>query len=303
GQGPYTSLYDFCLRNSGRDFNRRALEGLIKSGALDGLELNRKTMLRGTDAVLSAASDRQRYYSAGQMDLFGDSEEGNTFTLEPCDEMPDELKLAMEKEATGLYLSGHPMQAYLAYAKAIKAPSVRSILSGAVDDNSRVRVPLLITSVRLRQIKNDGIMANIIGEDTTGSIGITAFNRAVAESKHLITEGNILLVSGRVQEREDRPFEITADKFELIPKSALDILPTQKRVKSGLYLRVESLNSPSMDEVKKQLFLYSGETAVYVVESVGKKLLAPKNLWVTPSYELISELEQILGKENVKLVE
>ena len=302
-QGPYTSLYDFCLRNSGRDFNRRALEGLIKSGALDGLELNRKTMLRGTDVVLSAASDRQRYYNAGQMDLFGDFEEENTFMLEPSDEMPDELRLAMEKEATGLYLSGHPMQAYLPYAKAINAPSVRSILSGVVDDNSRVRIPLLITSVRLRQIKNDGIMANIIAEDTSGSIGITAFNRAVAESKHLITEGSILLVSGRVQEREDRPFELTADKFEIIPKSALTVLPAQKRVKNGLYLRVASLSSTTMDEVKKQLSLYSGKIPVYVVEDGGKRLLAPENLWVTPSYQLISELEQILGRENVKLVE
>ena len=301
--GNYTSLYDFCIRNSGKDFNRRALEGLIKSGALDGLELNRKTMLRGVDPVLNAVADHNKYYAAGQMDLFGESEETEGFMLEPTDEMSKEMLLAMEKEATGLYLSGHPMQAYINYASSIKAPTVRQILSGEIPDGQRTTLPLMITSVRLRQTKNDTLMANIVAEDTTGSIGITAFNRAVAEYKHQLTEGNILLVSGRAQEREDRPFELLADRFEVITKSATEAKAPEKKVKSGLYLRVQSLSSPEMDEAKKTLCKYYGGTPVYVVEGSGKRLLAPESLWVSPTLALTGELEEILGKENVKLVD
>ena len=299
--GAYTSLYDFCKRVSGKDFNRRALEGLIKSGALDGLEINRKTMLQGADGVLAAVSDRQRYYGGGQMDLFGE-DNMDEFSLTPTDEMPSALLLEREKEATGLYLSGHPMEEYEGYARAINAPSVRSILAGNVEDGTKVSVVLLLTSVRLRNIRNDGIMANIIAEDTTGSIGITAFNRAVTENKHLITEGNILIITGRVQEREDRPFELMADRFEVVNKANLN-LPPKKKIKSGLYVRLPSVTSSEMENVKKILAEFSGDTPVYVVMEDGKRLLAPEGLWVTPQNKLISCLEEILGKENVKLVE
>ncbi len=300
--GYFTSLYDFCSRVSGRDFNRRALEGLIKSGALDGLELNRKTMLKGADGVLAAVNDYQRFYSAGQMDLFGEENNTSGYELEPTEEMPAELLLAQEKEATGLYLSGHPMEEYEGYAAAIKAPTVRSIISGNVPDGKKISIVAMLTSVRVRSIRNDGVMANIIAEDTTGSIGITAFNRTVSENKHLITEGNILMITGRVQEREDRPFELMADRFEVIPKSALKN-PPKKQIKSGLYLRVSGVTSPEMELAKAVLVQYAGNTPVYVVEASGKRLLAPESLWIIPENTLITSLQEILGKENVKLVE
>ncbi len=300
--GKFTSMFDFCLRNSGRDFNRRTLEGLIKSGALDGLELNRRTMLKGADGLLSVVDDHNRFYGSGQMDLFGGEQEEQTFELEPSEEMPKELLLAMEKEATGLFLSGHPMEAYSGYISAIKAPTTRKVLSGDIPDGQKISMVLMLTSIKTRSIKNDGIMANIVAEDMSGSIGITAFNRTVTENRHLITEGNVLLISGRVQEREDRPFELVADRFEAIPKSHLTS-PPEKKVKAGLYLRVKELSSPEMDSIKALLARYSGDIPVYVVDGSGKKLLAPKNLWVRKDGSLISEAEKILSPKNVKFVE
>ena len=300
--GKFTSLFDFCRRISGKDFNRRALEGLIKSGALDGLEANRKTMLRGADGVIGAVNETQKYYGSGQLDLFGEEPENQTYELETTDEMPKELLLAMEKEATGLYLSGHPMEEYREYAKSMRAPTVRSVLSGEVADSDKITLVVMISSIKTRAIRNDGIMANIVAEDVTGSIGITAFNRAVTENKHLLTEGNVLMVVGRVQEREDRPAEIMADRFIQVSKQDL-LNPPKKQVKAGLYLRVPSLTSPEMAEVKEKLPFFSGRTPVFVVEASGKRLLAPESLWITPENDLISALSEILGKENVKLVE
>lgn len=300
--GKFTSLFDFCTRVSGRDFNRRALEGLIKSGALDGLEQNRKTMLRGADGVLSAVSDNQKYYSGGQMDLFGDDGGAGEYTLDVVEEMPYDMLLAFEKEATGLYLSGHPMEEYAAYNKAIGAPGVRSILSGSIPDGKKIKLALMLTSVRTRPIRNDGIMANIIAEDTTGAVGITAFNKTVLEAKHLLTEGAVLEVTGRVQEREDRPFEIMADRFEVIPKHLLKN-PPKKTVKSGLYLRVSSAEDSQMDTIKAVLKDYKGNSPVYVVEASGRRFAAPESLFVEADNSLISRLSEILGKENVKFVE
>jgi hypothetical protein len=124
----------------------------------------------------------------------------------------------------------------------------------------------------------------------------------VTENKHLLSEGNVLMVVGRVQEREDRPAEIMADKFIAVSKQDLTN-PPKKQVKAGLYLRVPSLTSPEMAEVKEKLPLFAGSTPVFVVEASGKRLLAPESLWITPENDLISVLGEILGKENVKLVE
>ena len=300
--GKFTSLFDFCTRVSGRDFNRRALEGLIKSGALDGLELNRKTMLKGADGVLAAVSDNEKYYGGGQMDLFGNDIEQEGYTLETVEEMPTDMLLSLEKEATGLYLSGHPMEEYAAYSKAIGSPGIRSILGGNVPDGEKIKLVAMISSVRMRSIRNDGIMANIIAEDTAGSIGITAFNKTVLEAKHLLTEGTVLEITGRVQEREDRPFEIMADRFEAIPKHLLKN-PPKKTVKTGLYLRVISAQDEQMDKIKEILKDYKGRTPVYVVEATGQRFVAPESLWIEPENALISRLFEILGKENVKLVE
>ena len=300
--GKFTSLYDFCSRVAGRDFNRRALEGLIKSGALDGLELNRKTMLRGADSVLAAVNENQKYYSGGQLDLFGDESGGADFELEKLEEMPYDMLLSLEKEATGLYLSGHPMEEYAAYAKAINSPTTRTILSGSIPDGTRIKLVAMVTSVRTRAIRNDGIMANIVVEDTLGSVGITAFNKTVLEAKHLLSEGTVLEISGRVQEREDRPFEIMAERFQAIPKHLLKS-PPKKSVKAGLYLRVSSAQGEIMDKIKGILKDYKGDAPVYVVESSGKRFAAPESLWIHGSDTLISRLEEILGKENVKFVE
>ncbi len=300
--GKFTSLFDFCTRVSGRDFNRRALEGLIKSGALDGLELNRKTMLKGADGVLAAVSDNEKYYSGGQMDLFGDDADINGYTLDTVEEMPSDMLLALEKEATGLYLSGHPLEEYAAYVKAIGSPNTRSILSGSIEDGKKIKLVAMISSVRTRSIRNDGIMASIVAEDTAGSIGITAFNKTVLEAKHLLTEGTVLEITGRVQEREDRPFEIMADRFELVPKHLLKN-PPQKTVKKGLYLRVVSAQGEQMDTIKDIIKDYNGNIPVYVVEESGQRFAAPESLWIRSDNSLILRLFEILGKENVKFVE
>ena len=301
--GKYTSMYDFCERNSGRDFNRRALEGLIKSGAMDGLELNRRTMLYGADAVLAAVGEQKKYYGSGQLDLFGEDLGGVSFELSPMEEMPLDVRLSMEKEATGIYISGHPLEEYKGYAASVKAATALDVLSGKYEDNEKIRIVAIINSVKARTTKNDSMMANIIAEDISGTISVTAFSRSYMESRHLLTPGAKLLISGKVQEREDRPFEILADRFEAIPMSAANMPTPQKKVKSGLYIRVEKADSQRIEEIKAIISAYRGDTPVIIVDGDGKRLAAPRELWICPTDELILELEEKFQKNNVKLVE
>ena len=105
-----------------------------------------------------------------------------------------------------------------------------------------------------------------------------------------------------VQEREDRPFEIMADRFEVIPKHLLKN-PPKKSVKSGLYLRVASAEGEQMNKIKEILADYFGTNPVYVVDASGKRFAAPESLYVKNDNSLILRLYEILGKENVKFVE
>ncbi len=301
--GAYKSMYDFCERNLGKDFNRRALEGLIKSGAMDGLEINRRTMLYGADAVLAAVCEQRKYYGSGQLDLFGDEGDDIEFKLEPMEEMPADIRLSMEKEATGLYLSGHPLEEYKGYAISQRAAKISDILSEKYDDGEKVRLVVTLNSIKVRTTKNDTMMANITAEDMTGTISITAFSRAYSDSRHILTPGAKLLVCGRVQEREDRPAELLADSFTCIPPTAANMPIPEKRVRQGLYIRIKKAEGEELETVKTILKTSPGDIPVILVDESGKRLMAPRELFVTPTCELISKLEKKFEKNNVKLVE
>ena len=105
-----------------------------------------------------------------------------------------------------------------------------------------------------------------------------------------------------MQEREDRPFEIMADRFEAVPPHLIKN-PPKKSVKSGLYLRVSSAEDSQMDTIKNILKDYKGTSPVYVVEASGRRFAAPESLYIERNDSLIFRLSEILGKENVKFVE
>lgn len=301
-EGKYTSFYDFCLRNYGRELNRRALEGLIKSGALDGLADNRRQMLFHMDAALSVAEEEKRFSGDGQLNMFGEVGEKSDLKLEPVEEMPRNELLSMEKEATGLYLSGHPMESYADFVRRSHFTPIADLFKSASQDGKRVTLVGVVGDVRVRQRKNQSVMASTTLEDTTRAINMTLFNDAYARSKNLLTSGNVVLVSGRISEREDREPELICDGVKPLPEDAATVRPT--RVKNGLYLRVEETDTPAFSKVRELLLKYSGTTPVFVVcTRTDRRLEAPKQLWVPKNSELLAELEKVLGKENVKWVD
>ena len=132
-QRPYRSLYDFCKRLHGSELNRRALENLIKSGAFDALEPTRRSMLESVEGILKSVETDARQNLDGQMDLFGLMSGGNE---KPADdykvpELPEyaasEL-LKMEKEVSGLYLSGHPLDAYRSQIAQVSTCTIAQLL-------------------------------------------------------------------------------------------------------------------------------------------------------------------------------
>ncbi len=296
--GSYTSMYDFCSRNHSRNFNRRALEGLIKSGAMDGLEDNRRKMIYNIDKVLSVIEDTRRFSSEDQLDLFGDSKETTHFELTHIDEMPKSELLAMEKAATGMYLSGHPMNNYRAFARNARFTPIIDINSKKLGDGRRVSVVGIIGDIKLKQLKNKNTIAYTTLEDTSSTVDVIAFSSVIAAYRPLMYEGNIVVINGKISEREDREPELICESVEQVPETA-----QKTEENSTLYIKIESLKSAQFNKVCDALARYKGDSDVIIVcADTGKRVMAPDRLKVEPSQQLVQDLSAFLGKNNVKLV-
>ena len=296
--GKYTSLYDFCSRNYSRNFNRRALEGLIKSGAMDTLEDNRRKMLYNIDKVLSVVDETKRFLGEGQLDLFGDGDNINTLELTHIDEMPKAELLAMEKAVTGMYLSGHPMNSYRTFASNPRFVPIVKINSKKVGDGKRISVVGILGEIKLKQLKNKNTIAYSTIEDTTGLIDVIAFSATIAKYRELMSPGNIVIINGKVSEREDRDPEFVCESVELVPEN----VQNSDKI-ATLYLKIPSLNSAEFNKVCDALSKHKGESDVIIVcEDSGKRIMAPDRLKVNPTEALTNELYSILGQNNVKLV-
>ncbi|MBR6741800.1 MAG: DNA polymerase III subunit alpha, partial [Clostridia bacterium] len=299
--GPYTSMYDFCKRCHSREFNRRALEGLIKSGSLDCVSENRREMLYNMESLLSAVETELKFAGQGQLDLFGEMGTSNDFVMESVPDMSKEMRLEFEKEATGLYLTGHPMDDYKEFLKGAKLEEIADILQGKYPDGKRVSVAGIISGLKVRQLKNNNLLCNLKIEDFNSSVTVTVFGNAYEMYKPLLTANKPVILSGRISEREDRETEIVFEKCQILDESYKNYKPS--KIKSGLYLKIKNINSPEFAKIKDILAKYKGDTPVYIVCSDNnKKLEAPRHLYINYSTELTNSLAKIVGNDNVKYV-
>ena len=303
--GKYTSFYDFCLRNASREFNRRALEGLIKSGALDNLDGNRRQMLFSTDTVIDIVDNVRRYTGGGQMDLFMESEPeaAGVFTLPEAQELPKDQLLAMEKEATGMYLSGHPMAEYANMPQRLGTPTVAQVIGDENADNKRIKILVMLCAIKVKTLKNKNIIVTGVAEDTTGSIPLTCFSKTYESYKPLFVEQRPVLLTARVSDSDDRVRELICEKIEPVPTLG-DVSTKEHKSTQGLYLRVKNLECEEFLKVKQILEDSNGNfpVIIYCTDS-GKRFRAPQNMWITKNSSKIGEISLILGKNNVKALE
>lgn len=300
--GAYDSIYDFCLRNYSREFNRKALEGLIKSGAMDGLDDNRRQMLYNMEGLLSTVENEKRFSAQGQLNLFEELGAPNTFEPHKMPEMEEDLKLSLEKEATGLYLSGHPMSKYTAFTENAGFEKTLDILSGKLGDGKRVTIAGLINSLKVRQLKNNTLMASGQIEDIYSSVNITVFSKVYEMYRELLNSGEPVIFTGRISEREDRETELLCEKVEPLPRGAQN-MKAAKKIKSGLYVKIPDTASDEFEKLKALLSFHKGNNPVYIVcTKDNRRLAAPESLFIDWCEPLNRKLSALLGEENVKFV-
>ena len=299
--GEYLSFYDFCKRNKGRDLNSRAIESLIKSGALDCFSYNRRSLLLGYEQVLSAVNADLSFSGKDQLNLFSD-EEPAEFEISFVDDFSKMQKLLMEKQSTGMYLTGHPMSYYEDFAKIKGAVPINSVLNGKYKDGAFVLISGVITEPSLRQLKSKSIMASFNIEDRTGIIGVTAFATQYGKYKDILIEGTPVILKGKIDEIENQEPKILLQSVEIISESAQRV-PKEKILQSGLYIRVKDIKSPDFVKVKEVISRFKGEYTVTVVdEKSGKRFVAPESMRVSYNDDLIHALNILLDGKNVKFI-
>lgn len=319
---PYTSYYDFCKRLNGRGLNARSLESLIKCGALDNLGVNRRQMLSVMKTILDDLEYDRRKGAAGQISLF-DMGVGDTVStgiaIPPMEEFPLEELLNQEKEMAGMYLSGHPLDAYAAFARSVNSDMISEILdteTGKYRDRSSVKLIASISANRTQITKSNKMMAFVEAEDRFGSCEIIVFPNILERGREALYVGAVVEIDGTVSLKEDEEPKIIAEKITALPPAdQLKIRSEQRQPQpqkraatsspSGeqrLYLKVRSLESPEYLKAKNILEIFRGNTKVILYLSDTKEqMLAPRSLWTSLNDTMLDELCYQLGEENVRL--
>ncbi len=308
GGGPYTSFYNFCKRMAGKEMNRRAIESLVKCGALDGLGNNRREMLLGLEPVLNGLEEDKRRNIEGQVGFFDSPQApGGEISLPHAEDFSPEDKLAQEKEVTGMYLTGHPMAGYASFYASGRYAKTGEILQsaengegGKYQDGQRVALLGIVTSVRRKDTKSGSTMAFVTLEDMYGTMTALVFPRVLEEFGNLIFEGAVVEAGGRLSFQEEKEPELLCDTFSLPPKAG----EMASSVRPGLYLRVDSMEDPHYQKAMQYVAIFDGgHNDLYIFFKDQNKLLkAPAKYRVEVSDQLLKALLRLLGEGNCRFV-
>ena len=310
--GSFKSVYDFFDRMFGSDLNRRAAESLIKSGAFDSFNMTRRQLLQGVEGLMLSIEGKKKYTLGGQMDLFGSLEgvSGSDYEIPYAEEMPKSELLSNEKEVTGMYISGHPLLEYsrsLDEKGLVKTYDLSDAEKNSKYDGNYVSIAAMISGIRKKQTKTEQIMAMVTAEDIYGSVNVLLFPNVYSKYIAEVKTGACLKFLGRVSLKESGEVDIICDRIEkLVPDKQLPPKMQEtaaQKVKRGLYIRVDSLTSDAFKKVRLGLSNHPGDFPV-IVKSINdnKAVMLKSDEFVTLCDELKQDLEQILGKENVKIV-
>ncbi len=307
--GPFTDFEEFCRRIYGGDLNRRALESLIKSGGFDSFGVKRRQLMMVCEPILESVADLKRKNIEGQIDLFGFSDtsqthsEGRKMVLPDVSEYSKRDLMTMEREVTGLYLTGHPMDEYARAVKHIGAVSIGKILTdfrkegGNTDfsDNQQVTIAGVISAVKTKTTRNNSLMAYITLEDGTGSMELLAFQRALDTGGIYVKDSLPVYITGKISARDEKEPQLVVDTIR--PLSDLDPMPGEEvNAERKLYVKIPNENNGAYERLKSILFMFPGADQMVLYFEDTKKKRGAK---CVIHEALIQELIEMLGKDNV----
>lgn len=316
-EAPFSSFYDFCSRLYGEDFNRRAAESIIKCGALDNLGYNRREMLQSFALILEQLETEKRKNLEGQMSFACINEDIKQpeFFIKKLSEIPKAELLSFEKEATGLYISGHPLEEYSHIAKKLNCTNIGQIineddnLTDGITPEEYAEVLGIITKIEKKITKKDEIMAFADFEDTTGSCELIIFPKVLDKYNSLLYEGSMLHLNVKISKKNDGETKLIAQSvtsaedlmnIDFTSKNIKTKKNSTKTRKNGLYLRIDNFDEVLERKIINLISIFDGNTPAYLFrESTKEYTFLGNDLQVSLNDSLLNELKRILGEKNV----
>lgn len=295
--GPFRSLSDFCSRVDLRACNKKVLESLIKSGAFDSLCANRNQLLAAMDDVISSCQSLQREKQSGQMSMFELVEEDAGW-VPLKDNLPDlppptpKEKLDMEKEALGLYASGHPLEDYRVYLESL--PGLKQVTElKEMPDNEQVLLAGMVSSLKTIMTKKGKPMAFFQLEDLTGALEVVVFPEPYEEFRKVLDNDKIVAIWGRTNTREEEDVKILAERILPLPEEAKEVVI---RLGAGCDLSL-------LLQLREMLSGAKGLIPVYLLfEAQNKKVLTAQEFWRVDEHDGLQEVRELLGHGAVQVV-
>ena len=299
--GPFTSIRDFITRTSGKEMNKRAIENLIKAGALDCLGGTRRQFMQIYAQIADQAAAESKAAVSGQLSLFDlmapELRKEFEIRLPDVGEFGREQLLFFEKEVLGVYLSGHPLEEYEQVWRA-RITAVTSDFSldeetgvSSLENEARVTVGGMITGITRKYTKNNKSMAFLMLEDLLGTVEVVVFPNSYEKYRDLITEDNKVFIDGHVDAADDRAGKLICDRiytFAAVPKEAWIAFPDA----------AAWLDSRPVYEELREGSVGEDSVCIYLRDSRQYRRLPDR---VLLDEELLSRFRRAFGGENLSV--
>lgn len=297
--GAFKDLFDLCARIDIKRVNRRALEALVRAGALDELGPHRASLMASINLALEAAGQKSVDEAAGQNDMFGISAPSES--IQSFQEVPEWNKedlLSAEKETLGLYLSGHPIDVYINELDQFTTSRLVD-----VNPNGKQAVTLagLVIGVRTMNTKRGSRIAFVTIDDKTARVEIGVFGELYDERRDVVRKDNVLVVkgtasvdnySGGVRLSADELFDIEQARSNLARKMNLTL--HANKMQPDMVSRIREIIQPSNEGGCHVSF-------EYISDSGSCELNVPGDWLIKPTRVMLEQLENLIGQESIKI--
>ena len=308
--GPFKSLEEFLERMEEGELNKRAVENFIKCGAMDCFGCHRSELLCVYDAMMDSVSVSRKKNLEGQIGLFSmlPEEQNVRIAIPHKQELPRAELMAMEKETTGIYISGHPMDDYRGYLKNTSVVPISDLTGeeSRFQDEDVVSIGGIVQTVKTKLTRNNTMMAYVTIEDDTASIEMIAFSNTLNEYSGFLQENAALVVVGKLSLRDDKDPQIIVNRVRPISDFAdaaqrqSQFLPREdaRKLEGTLYLRLPTEESAQYRKVRAIVNMFPGDSPVVLFFADTRRRRGAR---CQLRDSMLGELKNLLGQGNVVL--
>ena len=309
--GPFKSMEDFFQRMGEGELNKRAVENFIKCGAMDCFGYHRSELLAVYENMMDTVSSTRKKNLEGQMGLFAMLDEDDAAAAIPIPRRPELNRadlMAFEKETTGIYISGHPMDDYRAILRNTRVVPIADLMDeeGRYQDEQIVSVAGIVQNVKMKTTRNNSMMSYVTVEDDTAAMEMLAFSNVLSQYGGYLKENSPVVITGRLSIRDEKEPQIVINRarpisdYEKMPEEEPDQPAEQKRVwiNGRLYLSVPGAQDPVTRKVRAILQMFPGNCMVGLKDQQTRQT---QMLQAGLTHRALQELVGVLGQGRVFL--